>query len=532
MKGLPIGIQTFSEIINRNNVYVDKTELIFNLVSAQKYYFLSRPRRFGKSLLVSTLQAYFEGKKELFKGMKIESLEQEWTEYPVVTLSFASCKSDKIDNIVKYVSIMLSEQEVKFGLRTEKESSSDDKAPDINFNARLKQIIENAYQQTGKQVVLLIDEYDALMLNTITDISTQKAVRVHMNNLFSPIKDLDPKLRFVFITGITKLSQMSIFSTLNNLTDISLLGDYATICGFTENEVKTQLKSHIESFATKFNWTFDETIAKLKQRYDGYHFADSGDGVFNPFSLLKALNEKRLENYWFKSATPSSLISLLKANEVFKIESMDNILMENDRFDTPVERITDLIPFLYQSGYLTIKGYYPEYDQYMIGFPNQEVRYGFSYDMIRYLAPSAMEEGTIFRRQIVDAIRDDNPEFLLQHLQTFLRKIPYPNADTPEWYYQNLLYAILATCGFTVQNEIRTSAGRIDFALFSPKSIFLFEFKLNKTPEEALVQIDEKQYTDKFSFEGKKVWKIGVNFSSKERTIDGWKMMLNTNINV
>jgi hypothetical protein len=234
-----------------------------------------------------------------------------------------------------------------------------------------------------------------------------------------------------------------------------------------------------------------------------------------------------LENYWFKSATPSSLISLLKANEVFKIESMDNILMENDRFDTPVEQITDLIPFLYQSGYLTIKGYYPEYDQYMIGFPNQEVRYGFSYDMIRYLAPAALEGGSIFRRQIVDAVRDDNPESLLQSLQTFLSKIPYPNADPekyPEWYYQNLLYAILATCGLNVHSEIRTSSGRIDFVLFSPKSIFLFEFKLNKTPEEALSQINEKDYADKFSFEGRKIWKIGVNFSSQKRTLDGWKI--------
>ncbi len=228
MRQLPVGIQTFDKIINKNMVYVDKTELIYNLAKMD-YVFLSRPRRFGKSLLISTLQSYFDGKKDLFKGFKIENLEKDWTEYPVIILSFASCKSDKIDNIVKFVSIMLSEQEVKFGLRTEKESSLDETEPDTNFNARLKQIIETAYQQTGKQVVLLIDEYDALMLNTITDINTQKQVRVHMNNLFSPIKDLDPKLRFVLITGITKLSQMSIFSTLNNLTDISLLDDYATI---------------------------------------------------------------------------------------------------------------------------------------------------------------------------------------------------------------------------------------------------------------------------------------------------------------
>lgn len=521
LKNLPIGIQTFEKIVNKNMVYVDKTELIYNLAKMD-YIFLSRPRRFGKSLLISTLQSYFEGRKDLFKGYKIENLEQDWTQYPVIMLSFASCKSDKIEVIKKYISIVLSEQEVKFGLATRVETSNNNKEPDINFNARLKNLIETAYKKTGRQVVVLIDEYDALMLNTITEPETQKAVRTHMNNLFSPIKDLDSKLRFVFITGITKLSQMSIFSALNNLTDISLLDEYATLCGFTENEVQEQLKFHLENFAKKNNLSIDDTFNKLKQRYDGYHFSEKGNGVFNPFSLLKALNEKKLENYWFKSATPSSLIALLKANEVFKIESMNNILMESDRFDTPIEQVTDLIPFLYQSGYLTIKGYYPEYDQYMIGFPNQEVQYGFSYDMIRYLAPSAMENGTIFRRQIVDAIRDNNPEKLLQNLQAFLCKIPYPNNDVPEWYYQNILYAILATCGLNIQSEVRTSEGRIDFVIDSHKSIFLFEFKLNKTAEEALNQIDEKFYTKKFSFENKHIWKIGVNFSSKKRTIDSW----------
>ena len=528
MKGLPIGIQTFSEIINRNNVYIDKTELIFNLVSDMKYYFLSRPRRFGKSLLVSTLKSYFEGKKELFKGTKIEKLEQEWTEYPVVTLSFAKCKSDQIDVIVKFVSIVLSEQEVKFGLKNEMEFSDDGKKPDINFNTRLERIIKTAYQQSGRQVVLLIDEYDALMLNTITDIPTQDAVRVHMNNLFSPIKDLDPFLKFVFITGITKLSQMSIFSTLNNLTDISLLESYATICGFTEEELRTELKPHLDAFAKKFGCTTDEAVTKLKYRFDGYHFSESETGVFNPFSLLKALYEKKFENYWVRTSTPSSLIALLRQNNDLQICELENIYMSSGRFDTPIERVTDIVPFLYQSGYLTIKSYDPEFDQYIIGFPNQEVRYGFSESLIKnYIFQDIGYGNDIFRRSVVTSVKEDNPELLLQNLQTFLRKIPYPNADAPEWYYQNLLYAILATCGFTVQSEIRTSAGRIDFALFSPKSIFLFEFKLNKTPEEALAQISEKDYADKFSFEGKKVWKIGVNFSSEERTIDGWKIIEN-----
>ena len=525
MKSLPIGIQTFDKIINKNMVYVDKTELIFNLVK-KDYIFLSRPRRFGKSLLISTLHAYFEGKKDLFKGLAIEKLETQWEQYPVVEISFAKCKSDKLDEIVKFVSITLSEQEFEYGLVDKVETSKDADATDTNFNVRLNNIIETAYQQTGKQVVLLIDEYDALMLNTVTDIPTQDAVRVHLNNLFSPIKDLDPKLKFVFITGITKLSQMSIFSTLNNLTDISLYEDYATLCGFTEQEVRQELAPHVEALAEKLNCTFDEAISRLKQRYDGYHFSVSDVGVFNPYSLLRALDSKIFKNYWIETATPSSLLALLRENENLQISDLDSVMLSSDFFDTPVERVTDIIPLLYQSGYLSIKSYDADYDQYEIGFPNSEVKFGFLNTLMRkYAIVDNGKENSLFRRAVVDAVRDDNPEILLKQLQVFLCKVPYPNAaDTPEWYYQNLLYAILATCGFTVQSEIRTSSGRIDFALFSPKSIFLFEFKLDKTADEALSQINEKEYAKKFSFENKIIWKIGVNFSSTERTIDVWKI--------
>lgn len=528
MKPLPIGIQTFSEIVNHDMVYIDKTDLIYQLVKPQKYFFLSRPRRFGKSLLISTLQAYFEGKKELFKGLKIEQLETEWTEYPVVNLSFAKCKSDRLEEIVKFVSKTLSEQEYKLGIVREVENLTEGQKPNISFNDRLQRIIETANAKTGRPVVLLIDEYDALMLNTITDSETQKAVRVHMNNLFSPIKDLDPQLKFVFITGITKFSQMSIFSTLNNLTDISLYEKYCTLCGFTEQEIRTTLKPHVEALADKLNCSFDEAIAKLKVRYDGYKFSDGETGVFNPYSVLRALDSRIFKNYWVETATPSSLIALLRQGKFLKIDELEDIYMSSGRFDTPIERVTDIVPFLYQSGYLSIKGYDPDFDQYIIGFPNKEVRYGFSESLIKnYIEEDIGFNNDIFRRSVVTAIKEDNPEILLTHLQDFLRKIPYPDADPdkyPEWYYQNLLYAILATCGLNVQTEIRTSDGRIDFVVFSPKSIFIFEFKLNKSAEEALSQIDEKEYAKKFSFENRKIWKIGVNFSSEKRTVDEWKI--------
>ncbi|MBR4267131.1 MAG: AAA family ATPase [Bacteroidales bacterium] len=527
MKQLPIGIQTFSEIINRNMVYVDKTELIYKMVSSQKYYFLSRPRRFGKSLLISTLQAYFEGKKDLFKGCKIENLETQWEQYPVVDISFAKCKSDKLDEIVKFVSIELSRQEFKYGLVDKVETSKGNESVDTNFNVRLNNIIESAFQQTGKQVVLLIDEYDALMLNTITDLKVQDAVRVHMNNLFSPIKDLDPKLKFVFITGITKLSQMSIFSTLNNLKDISLNPKFGTLCGITDHELQTTLKDYVDEFAEELDVDFATMVSLLKQRYDGYHFAKNCDGVFNPFSLFNALTDKDFQDYWVRTSTPSSLIALLRKNAGLQINEMEGIFMSSGRFDVPIERVTDIVPFLYQSGYLTIQSYDKDFNQYIIGFPNQEVRNGFSESLIKnYIEEDIGFNNDIFRRSVVTAIKEDNPEILLQHLQDFLCKIPYPNdaANTPEWYYQNLLYAILATCGLNIQSEIRTSDGRIDFVLFSPKSIFLFEFKLNKSAQEALSQIDEKDYARKFSFEDRKIWKIGVNFSSEKRTVDEWKI--------
>lgn len=524
MKALPIGIQTFDKIINKNMVYVDKTELIFNLAKMD-YVFLSRPRRFGKSLLISTLQAYFEGKKELFKGCKIEELETNWEQHPVVDISFAKCKSDKLDVIVKHISIELSKQEFKYGLVDKVETSKDKEASDIHFNDRFLNIIETAFQQTGKQVVLLIDEYDALMLNTITDIPTQDAVRVHLNNLFSPIKDLDPKLRFVFITGITKLSQMSIFSTLNNLKDISLNPKFGTLCGITVNELQTTLKDYVDEFAEELNVDFATMVSLLKQRYDGYHFAKNCDGVFNPFSLFNALTDKDFQDYWVRTSTPSSLIALLRKNAKLQIDEMEGIFMSSGRFDVPIERVTDIVPFLYQSGYLTIKSYNKDFNQYIIGFPNQEVRGGFSDSLIRYYIEDDIGfENDIFRRSVVMSIKEDNPELLLQHLKEFLCKIPYPNDDAPEWYYQNLLYAILATCGLNVQTEIRTSAGRIDFVVLSPKSIFLFEFKLNKSAQEALDQIDVKEYANKFSFEGRKIWKIGVNFSSEKRTVDEWKV--------
>ena len=527
MKLLPLGIQTLSEIIDGNYLYVDKTKLVYQLVSTYKYYFLSRPRRFGKSLLVSTLKAYFEGRKDLFKGFAIENLEKNWTQYPVVALSFAGCKTKDVDGMAKYVSIMLSKLEVQFHLRDNEETADDGQRPDpTSFNARVITIIDAAQRQYNQKVVVLIDEYDALMLNVVDDWKTQDKVRTFMNNLFSPLKDLDPQLRFVFITGITKLSQMSIFSVLNNLTDISLSPDYATICGITDEEVNGVLSEYVKALATEMECSPEAAVQGLKMRYDGYHFSRSKAGVFNPYSLFRALSDKCFENYWMETATPSALIALLRQNDNLQITELENVSLSSNYFIAPIERVDDLIPFLYQAGYLTINSYDRDYNQYTIGFPNREVRSGFSETLMKkYAVTRNGIENSLFRRAVVDAVKQDNPELLLQHLKDFLMKIPYPNAaETPEWYYQNLLYAILATSGLNVMSEIRTSVGRIDFVIDSPKSFFLFEFKLNKSAEEAFNQIDDKFYEKRFSFEGKHVWKIGANFSSAVRNLDGWKI--------
>lgn len=362
----PLGIQTFSEIRNRNMLYVDKTAYVYRLASSGKFFFLSRPRRFGKSLLVSTFQSYFEGKKELFKGLAIEQLEHEWNEYPVLHFDMSGGKHMNKEQLNRYLLYILKSNEERFEVNTD---STDP-------NIRLSNLINSIYQQTGKQVVVLIDEYDAPLLDVVHQEEDLGALRQIMRNFFSPLKLSEPYLRFVFITGITKFSQLSIFSELNNIKNISMDEPYAGICGITKDELLTQMSNDIDMLAAKLSLTREETINQLKENYDGYHFTIPGPDVFNPYSLLNCFADGKLNAYWFASGTPTYLIEMMRKFDMMPANIGQDIEADKGDFDAPTETLTTIIPLLYQSGYLTIKKYTPETDLYTLGIPNKEIRVG------------------------------------------------------------------------------------------------------------------------------------------------------------
>ena len=366
LKLYPVGIQTFEEIITRNLLYVDKTEYVYRMThSGGKHFFLSRPRRFGKSLLVSTFKSYFQGKKELFKGLAIEKLEKDWTEYPVLHFSMAGGKHMEKDQLERYLGNRLAEQEKVWGIKT----------PAVDANDRLISLIQTAYEKTGKQVVVLIDEYDAPLLDVVHEDSHLKDLRNVMRNFYSPLKDCEPMLRFVFLTGITKFSQMSIFSELNNITNISMDHEYAGICGITKEELETQMSADVDALAVKMNLTRTQTLDALREFYDGYHFAAQSPDIFNPYSLLNAMAAGCLDYYWFTSGTPTYLIEMLKK---FQVMPSDIGRCEADKsdFDAPTEMMVSIMPLLYQSGYITIKGYDPETELFTLDIPNKEIRVG------------------------------------------------------------------------------------------------------------------------------------------------------------
>lgn len=373
----PIGIQTFSEIRRQGLQYIDKTKFIYMLAHGTKNNFLSRPRRFGKSLLVTTMQAYFEGKKELFKGLAIDKLETEWVEYPVIHLDLSRGKYYSIENLHIILNGVLEPYEEKYGIVVEKEDKR-------GYSDRLTNIITSAVKQTGKQAVILIDEYDSPMLDSMSDEDLQKKIRNTLRDFFSPLKANEGNLRFVFLTGISKFSQLSIFSELNNINNLSMKDEFAAICGFTKQEVLEKFHDGIEKMADANDMTFDEAVEKIKQRYDGYRFSPHGENIYNPYSLLNALNDKSFESYWFESGTPTFLLELMQ-NKNMLVPDLEDIIATRDQFDAPTERASDPVPVLYQSGYITIKHY--DYGVYTLAFPNEEVRQGFNTFTLNYIAP-------------------------------------------------------------------------------------------------------------------------------------------------
>ena len=513
LKLYPIGIQTFSELRKDDRLYIDKTEYIYRMAHTNsKYYFLSRPRRFGKSLLVTTIQSYFEGRKELFRGLAIEKLEKEWTEYPVLHFDMSGGKHMGKEQLERYLADTLEEQEAKWGYRSDK----------VDPNIRLKDLIMTAHRKTGRQVVILIDEYDAPMLDVAHETEQLDALRNVMRNFYSPLKAREAYLRFVFLTGITKFSQLSIFSELNNITNISMLDEYAGICGITAEELTQQMSPDIDMLAQKRGLTREETIEKLKEHYDGYHFSGESPDVFNPYSLLNCFAERRFGSYWFSSGTPTYLINMMRKfgtlpSDIAPTEADDS------EFDAPTENMTTIMPLLYQSGYITIKDYNSDYNYYTLDVPNKEVKVG----LTRALIPSYVTQNTLAAtntaRRIAQDLDKRDMDGALQLLQTFLGPVPYCNEANSEGHYQQMLFILFSLLtDYLVDVEVHTPHGRVDIVMLTSTDLYVIELKLNKDAQTAMRQINIKDYRQRFALCGKPVTKVGINFDSQKGNIEEW----------
>ncbi len=511
----PIGIQNFEQLRNNNCVYIDKTELIYKLTHTDSVYFLSRPRRFGKSLLVSTLEAYFQGKKHLFQGLAMERLETEWNEYPVLHMDFSGSKYTDADKLREVLNIEISKWEKLYGKEKEEE---------ISFSSRFQGVIQRAYQKTGKQVVVLVDEYDSPLLDTNADPALQKELRNIVRDFFSPLKKNGQYLRFLLLTGISKFSQLSIFSELNNLQNISMNDEYSAICGITETEMLTHLQPSIQRIAEANNETYEEACAHLKKQYDGYHFSKNCEDIYNPFSLFNALNAREYKNFWFSTGTPTFLIELLQEAD-FNVRDLEGIEATDEEFDAPTEQIQSPIPVLYQSGYLTIKGYDPDFQTYTLAYPNKEVRKGFIENLLPTYVHRARENNTFYVVSFIRDLMKGDIESCLERTRSFFASIPHDLENKTEKHYQTIFYLLFRLMGQYVDVEVKNAIGRADAVLKLADAIYVFEFKFDGTPEEALAQIESKQYTIPYQPDGRKIVKIGVNFDSATRSIGAWKVV-------
>ena len=513
----PIGIQTFERIRKEDKFYVDKTEYIYRMTHTDgTYFFLSRPRRFGKSLLVSTFQSYFEGKKELFEGLAIEKLEKEWNEYPVLHFDLSKGKHMEKEQLNRYLLDIIEKQEARFDCMSNK----------TDVNIRLDDLINAVFQKTGKQVVVLIDEYDAPLLDVAHEKEKLDELRNTMRNFYSPLKGNESMLRFVFMTGITKFSQLSIFSELNNIKNVSMDEPYAGICGITKEEMLTQMSDDIDALAEHLELSREETIQELKDHYDGYHFCWPSLDVFNPYSLLNCFADGRMDDYWFGSGTPTYLINMMRKYEFLPADLGETIEVGKKDFDAPTETMTTIVPLLYQSGYVTIKGYDKPTRLYQLALPNQEIRVGLYGSLLpHYLTDkSAKANTTIAKMSVLVKKGDMDAAFCL--LNNFLETVPYCDNTHYEGHWQQTLYIMFALLtNYDILVEQHTAKGRIDITMETADTIYVMELKFNKSAEEALAQIEAKHYADAFKMSGKKMVKIGLNFSVKDE-VNGleWKI--------
>ena len=527
---LPIGVQSFEKLRRDGYLYIDKTSFLWQLVQVSSPYFLSRPRRFGKSLFLSTLAAYFRGQKELFKDLYLEKAEEEqaaqegreaWQAYPVLYLDFNTENYNDDNSMHTILHTHLSQWEKQYEADTSEQT----------FSSRFKGIIQRAYHQTGKQVVILVDEYDKPLLQTM---GVNEALNEHYRNtlkaFYSVIKTCDEYIRFAFLTGVTKFSKISIFSDLNNLRDISMEKQYAGLCGITQIELETNFQPDIQVLADEQDLTYQEALAALKQWYDGYLFHPAGEGMYNPFSLLSAFVKKEIKSYRFSTGTPTFLVNFLKEAHYYIPDLDGKVELDEEGLQTYRAVAQDALPILFQAGYLTIKKYISDVRLYRLGFPNDEVRYGFLHNLLPAYSDVPFGQTGVWVGRFVQDIRKGNVDEFMERMQAIIASIPYDNFTDKnlklrEQNYQTAVYLVFALMGQFVQTEVHSATGRADCVVTTADSIYIFEFKLfgNGTAEEALAQIKKNGYAEQYKADGKKIVLIGAGFEEATRTVKNWK---------
>ena len=516
----PIGIQTFSRVIREGYIYIDKTDQVWQLAHYATFVFLSRPRRFGKSLLTSTLESYFKGERELFEGLKIMQLEKEWEQYPVLHIDLSSAKHLPPTQIRQELENILAPYKKVYG------ENSNETTPGMLLGG----LINRAYEMTCKQVVVIIDEYDAPLLDVLHEDARLDEVREVMQEFYQRLKKQEAMIKFCFITGITKFSQLSIFSTINNLTNVTMDSMFSTICGITEEELTTLMVSDIQRLADIHGVDYEEMHQRLKNRYDGYHFTKNSPETYNPFSLLKAFQQRELNNYWFESGTPTFLIKQMQHFHT-DILSLEQLEVFSSDFDQPTENMKDALPLLYQSGYLTIKGYDSESELYTLSIPNQEVRIGYVEGLLPvYTGLEARNVKAGFALKFWRALKKGDADQAMREMQGYMAGIPYvegfkqklADAATAEGFYEYTMYLIFTMLNFYVRTQVKCAGGRTDMVVWMPDTVYVFELKVSGTAEQALEQIDDRGYAIPYKTDGRSVVKIGVRFNADTRVPEEW----------
>ena len=508
----PIGIQNFEKLREGGYVYVDKTHHIRRLIDMGNPYFLSRPRRFGKSLLLSTIEAYFQGKKHLFEGLAIAEGETEWAVHPVLHLDLNAEKYDDPKELEGKLNYQLSDWEELYGSKPAATSNSD----------RFMAVIKNAYQKTGQRVVVLIDEYDKPLLNSFHDEALQQSFRKMLTAFYSVLKTADQWLHFVLITGVTKFAQMGIFSNLNQLKDISFNPLFVNICGMTRTEIERNFQEGLHTMAEDRKMTYPQVIDELTRRYDGYRFnEEQTEGMFNPFSVLNALSDKQFKDYWFASGTPTFLVEMLKQTN-YDLRQLDGVEVSVTSLTDDRADVNNPIPMIYQSGYLTIKDYDERLQRYTLGFPNNEVKYGFLNFAAPFYTPLSAIEAPFNIVKFLHELEAGDPESFLTRLRAFFADFPYELNDKTERHYQVVIYLVFKLLGQFTEAEVRSARGRADAVVWTPDYIYLFEFKLDGDAQAALRQIDEKGYLIPYTVDSRRIFRIGVNFDAEERNLGEW----------